>query len=288
MKPLFCAVFVGLLTIPSLAQKLEGPEFETLDSSFSTGIQGWRSNKLYEFAPDEIIRHAGRRSMRVKSIAGKQFGAFSQMVSIPSATSLRKFRISGWLKRDSVERFAGIWVNVFEGENSLFFDNMQQKQLNGTADWQEISTTFFVDASATEMQIGGLVVGSGQAWFDDFSLTEIPINAEDLPDSLKMYLNEKNALHRDLVDWPKEREVIMLMASGAKNYADCYPMIRHLLIKLGDHHSFLMEASKSQEWSNPDPEAYKKMPLTTGEILDGNIAYLSMPQNQHLFCQHAA
>jgi hypothetical protein len=180
------------------------------------------------------------------------------MVSIPSATSLRKFRISGWLKRDSVERFAGIWVNVFEGENSLFFDNMQQKQLNGTADWQEISTTFFVDASATEMQIGGLVVGSGQAWFDD------------------------------LVDWPKEREVIMLMASGAKNYADCYPMIRHLLIKLGDHHSFLMEASKSQEWSNPDPEAYKKMPLTTGEILDGNIAYLSMPQNQHLFCQHAA
>lgn len=283
MKPLFCALLVLILTIPSLAQKLEGPEFETLDTSFPTGLKGWRSNKLYEFAPDEMVKHSGQRSMRMKSIAGKQFGAFSQMVSIPPATSLRKFRISGWLKRDSVERFAGIWINVFEGKNSLFFDNMQKKQLNGTSNWQEISTTFFVDASATEMQIGGLMVGSGQAWFDDFSLTEIPINSGDLPDSLKTYLHEaadliqKNALHRDMVDWPKEREVIMLMASGARNYADCYPMIRHLLGKLGDHHSFLMEAQSSNEWSNPDPEAYKQMPLTTGEVLDGNIAYLSMP-----------
>jgi carboxyl-terminal processing protease len=50
-----------------------------------------------------------------------------------------------------------------------------------------------------------------------------------------------------------------------------------LLVKLGDHHSFLMEAAKSAQWSNPDPEAYKQMPLTTGSLLEGKIAYLNMP-----------
>lgn len=283
MKSLLISSVLLIGALTGGAQTLENPGFELPDTAFSTGLKGWRSNKLYEFAADGNVRHTGSTSMRVKSLPGKQFGAFSQLLSLPDANTLRKYRISGWLKRDSVEGFTGLWINVFEGKNSLFFDNMYQRQLNGTADWQEVSTEFFVDEAANELQIGGLVVGSGQAWFDDFSLTELPLYAGNLPDSLKQYLNDaadiiqKQALHRDLVDWAKEREVILLMASGARTYADCYPVIRHLLGKLGDHHSFLMEAEKSARWSNPDPEAYKQMPLTTGHLLDGNIAYLNMP-----------
>ncbi|MCC7465114.1 MAG: hypothetical protein IT261_02535 [Saprospiraceae bacterium] len=283
MKFLLTPFLLLFMVLPIKAQSIENHTFELSDTAFSSGLKGWKSNKLFTVAPDEIIRHGGHLSIRLKSIPGQQFGAFSQLVALPKATGLRKYRISGWLRRDSVEGFAGIWINVFEGKNSLFFDNMYKRQLNGTADWQEVSTECFVDEVATDIQIGGLLAGSGQVWFDDFSLTEMPLDAGNLPDSLKQYLHDavdimqKNALHRDLVNWPKEREVILLMASGAKSYADCYPVIRHLLGKLGDHHSFLMEAEQSARWSNPNPEAYQQMPLTTGSLLEGNIAYLNMP-----------
>ncbi len=106
-------------------------------------------------------------------------------------------------------------------------------------------------------------------------------STQTLPDSLKSYLIEaiqivkNNALHRDSINWFKAEEQIFTMAATARTYEDCYPALRFLLQALGDRHSFLMSASLSKAVANPD--AYKTMPLTTGEILEGKIAYLRMP-----------
>lgn len=283
MKYLLFILFALLYAQVSISQIIENQNFETPDTSASSGLQGWKTNRMYEIGGDARHHVSGRFSIKVKSVEGKNFGSFSQMVSLPASAALRKFRASGFLKRDSVERYTGIWLNVFVGKNSLFFDNMYNRNLNGTADWMEVSTEFFADETATEIQIGGLLVGKGTAWFDDFSITEIPLEAGSLPDSLRSYLNEavdivqKNALYRDSVNWPKIREHAFLMASNAVSYTDCYSVIQYILGKLGDHHSFLMPAEASKTWAAPAPDAHKKMPLTTGEILDGNIAYLRMP-----------
>lgn len=101
------------------------------------------------------------------------------------------------------------------------------------------------------------------------------------PDSLKSYLIEaiqivkNNALYRDSVNWPKTEEQIFTMAATARSYEDCYPAIRFLLRTLADRHSFFLSASVGEAVANPD--AYKTMPLTSGEILEGKIAYLRMP-----------
>lgn len=264
-------------------QTLLNPDFEQPDTAFSSGLHGWRSNRLYETGPDTKIRHAGRSSLFLKSIPGKGFGAFSQLVALPPSAVVRKFRVSGYLKREAVEQYTGIWINVFEGENSLFFDNMHARNLNGTADWTEVATEFFVEETANEIQIGGLLVGQGRVWFDSFAVTEIPIGDEQVPDSLRTYLTEaldmiqQNALHRDSVNWPKVRERALLMISGQTTYSGCYPAIRYALGKLKDKHSFLMGATAASEWSQPDAEAFREMPLTTGEMLDGKIACLKMP-----------
>lgn len=106
-------------------------------------------------------------------------------------------------------------------------------------------------------------------------------STQTLPDSLKSYLIEaiqivkNNALHRDSINWFKTEEQIFTMAAAARTYEDCYPALRFLLQALGDRHSFLISASISKAVANPD--AYKTMPLTTGEILEGKIAYLRMP-----------
>lgn len=283
MKHFLLVLGLLLCTLPIIGQTLENQNFEQLDTAFSSGLKGWRTNQLYEIGCDRSTCRSGKSAIRIKSLKGQNFGSFSQVIALPPSAALRKFRVSGYIKRDSVERFTGIWLNVYAGKQSLFFDNMNSRNLNGTADWAEFSTDFYADETATEVQIGGLLVGSGCVWFDDFSVAAIPLAAGGLPDTLRTYFGEaldlvqKNALHRDSVDWPKVREWAALMASGATLYSDCYPAIRYVLGKLGDHHSFLMDASASKNWAEPAPDAHKKMPLTTGEMLDGKFAYLSMP-----------
>lgn len=276
------ALFLQLTFIVS-GQKLENQGFEQVDTSFVTGLKNWKSRMLYKVEIDRNELRSGQSSICLISQEGQTYGTFNQLMPLPKSNSMRKFRVSGFIKRDSVSEFSGIYVTVYQGDNTLFFDNMANKKLNGTADWMEVSTDFFADETADEIQIGGLVVGTGRAWFDDFSLVELPISSQPLPDSLRTYLDEaldtiqRYALNRDSANWPKVREQAFFMASGAKNYEDCYPAIQHMLGKLKDHHSFLMSAVESKAWSEPQAEAYKNMPLTTGEILDGNIAYLNMP-----------
>jgi hypothetical protein len=284
MKQVFFVFTMLLYCFFAVGQPLGNPDFEAYDTSNQIGLTVWKANPKFDVKRDSLVRFSGQSSARIKAGAEGNFGAFSQISPISKVATLRKFRVSGYLKRDSVQQFAGIWVNVFAGEQSLFFDNMYQRGLNGTADWLEVSTDFYADETATEIQVGGLLVGKGTAWFDQFSLVEIPLSVKNLPDSLQAYLAEaidtiqKYALLRDSVNWPKTREQMFLMTAEANVYADCYPAIRYALGKLGDHHSFLMDAAASQEWSAPaDPEAHKKMPLTTGELLEGGIAYLKMP-----------
>lgn len=268
----------------AISQTIVNQNFELSDTSSGSGFLAWKSRSSRQVGRDESTRHSGGASLRLNNVPGQNFSTFSQMLSLSPASALRKFRITGFIKRDSVERYTGIWINVFAGGNSLFFDNMYNRNLNGSADWAELHTEFFADETATEIQVGGLLVGKGTAWFDDFSIAEIPTGAGSLPDSLRSYISEaidivqQNALHRDSVaDWPKIRERAFLMVSDAVSYEGCYPAIQYVLGKLGDHHSFLMSATNSKAWAEPEPDAYKKMPLTTGEMLDGGIAYLKMP-----------
>jgi carboxyl-terminal processing protease len=283
MKPFYYLFLLSMVSCPIFGQSVLNADCEAIDPTTGTGLLFWKSKIVSKTTRDENTRHAGLSSIRLQTPAGEQFVSFSQMVALPSSNSLRKYRVSCFLKRDSVAQFAGIWVNVFAGDKSLFFNNMGDKALNGTADWIEISNEFFVDEAATKVQIGGLIAGKGTAWFDDFSINEIPLNQEPLPDTLRSYLMaafdiiQKNALRRDSVAWPKVIDRAFTMASGARNYEACYPIINYALKELGDNHSYLMPASKSKSWSASEPNSVKDLPLTIGKIIDGNYGYLQMP-----------
>jgi carboxyl-terminal processing protease len=284
-KPFLLILIASLQALSAMGQNLLNPGFEASDPVSGSRLSAWVSNPASDVDRDDSIRYSGNASIRIRAGGGKKFGAFSQFmeVSPDSGLLLRKYGVRGFLKRQEVEQFAGIWINVFAGEISLFFDNMYAQALKGTADWMEIGTSFYLDGSATRVQIGGLLVGTGTVWFDDLSITEIPFDPDKMPDSIRTYLSEAadlietRALHRDSVEWPKAREQAFLIASDAVTYLDCYPAIRFLLNKLGDHHSFLMPAQASKAWSDPKAEAYKEMPLATGKIIGEKYALLAMP-----------
>ncbi|MFN0016430.1 MAG: S41 family peptidase [Saprospiraceae bacterium] len=284
MKQSFIALLLFLWAIALNCQTLVNPGFEQPDADANSGQTGWNTNRRTGISSDGQEPHAGAGCMRLHNVPGSGFGSISQVVTLLPATAIRKFRVSGHIRRDSVEGYVGIWIKATDGgATSLFFDNMYDRQLAGSAPWARFSTDFVVDETAREVQIGGLLVGDGTAWFDDFDMEEIPMAIGAMPDSIRQFLNEavdlveKHALYRDSVNWPKVRSHVMAMSSDATAYSDCYPAVRYVLQKLGDHHSFLMGAQSSKEWAEPEPDAYKKMPLTTGEIIEGKYAYLRMP-----------
>lgn len=283
LKYLLIILFLCCSFSVTTAQTLLNADFEKLDSSKSTGLQTWNSRPEHKTAPDQQIQHSGRTSIRLQTPNGIPFSSFSQIIAPPSGTGTRKYRVSCYLKRDSVEHFAGMYVNVFAGNKSLFFDNMENRKLQGTADWAPITLDFFVDETVTRIQIGGLCVGRGTAWFDDFELKEIDLTQQVLSADLNEYLEkaldiiQNNALRRDSVDWPVVRKQAHVIATGSKVPEDCYSSIRYVLSKLGDRHSFLMPASSARDWANNSAEDLQKMPITAGEIVEGNYAYLTMP-----------
>lgn len=279
-------ILILFLWLPLLAgaQTIENPGFERLDTTASSGFAAWQSKRQYLLASDSLVRAEGRYSLRMSGVEGQNFGSFKQEVPFSPSSSLRKMRLAGRVKREDVGGFVGLWIDLYEGGKSVFFDNMYARQLNGTADWVTVELEFFAGPGTDKAYLGGLVAGGGTAWFDDFSLTEIPPSQTLLPDSIRSYLQEaidtlqRHALNRDSVDWPVVWERVLLMSAGSTSYADCYPALRYAIAQLGDHHSFLMPAEDSRKWSEPEGDGKaKEFEPVTGRMLDGGIAYLSMP-----------
>lgn len=282
MKHLFLlAFFLPAFNLFS-QNEFENLQFELLDTASNTGFATWRSNRQYLISPDKTIKHAGNHAIKLEPLPGKAFGAFMQSVDLQNIAPPAKINLSGWLKRDAVEGFAGLWFQVMAGDNSIGFDNMYSQQLKGSADWTFIQSTVIIDETPSNITFGGLLSGNGVVWFDDIAISIQPYQPKPLPDSLRSYLEEaltimqNNALYRDSVDWAAVRASAMIQAGEAKSYVDCYPAISGALSKLGDHHSFLQSAIDAKKWQQVS-ESTETLPSCSGKMLDGQIAYITMP-----------
>jgi erythromycin esterase-like protein len=85
----------------------------------------------------------------------------------------KRVRFSGYIKTEQVTRgFAGLWwrVDGKEQGRSLAFDNMQDRGVKGTTDWERYAIELEVPEDATNINFGALFPGQGTAWFDHFAV----------------------------------------------------------------------------------------------------------------------
>ena len=68
---------------------------------------------------------------------------------------------------------AGLWMQVDGSRKRRPFDNMMNRPIRGTTDWQAYSIVLDVPEDATGIVIGGLMVGRGKLWLDDFALEAV-------------------------------------------------------------------------------------------------------------------
>jgi hypothetical protein len=76
----------------------------------------------------------------------------------------QRVRFSAYVKTEKIQDWAGLWMRVDKNSASVSFDNMADRPLKGTTDWQNYQVVLDVPQAATGIYFGILLTGPGAVW----------------------------------------------------------------------------------------------------------------------------
>lgn len=92
-------------------------------------------------------------------------------------------RISGWMKIKNVQNWAGANLFIMNKDGYIFAaDNMTDRPLHGTADWQQIEFITDVPKEPCVIHLAPKLYGTGEVWCDDFRIEAAPSDTPDNDD----------------------------------------------------------------------------------------------------------
>ena len=131
---------------------------------------------------DSSIYVDGNNSLKLSfdsTASNPSFGA--AFVSFPAQYEGKKITLLGNIKTKDVEDgFAGLWLRIDGRNETLEFNNMADRGITGTLDWNEYSITLPLPEDAHKIYVGGLLTGKGEMWMDDLKIT---IDGPDLSEA---------------------------------------------------------------------------------------------------------
>jgi len=127
--------------------------------------------KTYSVALDNSIKQSGKFSISVQR-TGTQADFYAIDYPISKTFEGKEILLKGYIKTEKVNSgYAGLWMRIDGEQPTIAFDNMGDRGIKGDTDWKQYVIKLAYDASAAKsIHIGGLLVGDGKAWFDDFEL----------------------------------------------------------------------------------------------------------------------
>jgi hypothetical protein len=132
----------------------------------------------YDMGVQAGDRHPGDRNAYIRSLP-KDTGFGTLMQTIDAAPYHgKRLRLSGYLRtRDAAS--AAMWMRI-DGANQrvVGFDNMKERALRGSVDWQRCDIVLDVPDSARAIAFGFLLEGKGEVLADDFRLEDV---GKDVP-----------------------------------------------------------------------------------------------------------
>ena len=167
----------------------------------------------YDMGIDPGAGHNGKNAATIASTRREieGFGTLMQNID-PENYKGKRIRLSGMIKAEDVQNWAGLWLRVdgkvssksvtttlknnnrkvtsdvhnSETKKTLAFDNMYNRAIKGTMNWTKCEIVLDVADTATNIAFGALLNGTGQIWFDDLKLDIVdkdipltsPINKE--------------------------------------------------------------------------------------------------------------
>jgi hypothetical protein len=168
----------NMKTIPKTL-KLASTLFATTLSLDAEIRDGWflagTNPKHYHASVLEPVPQNQRSPVCLKSI-GRMPGGFGTLMHTFKADAFRgkRLRLSTYLRSDSVQGCAGLWMRVAGPRNEpLAFDNMEDRSINGTTRWANYDVVLDVPSSAKGITVGLFLAGAGRIWLDDLHLNTV-------------------------------------------------------------------------------------------------------------------
>jgi C-terminal processing protease CtpA/Prc len=283
-----------LLSLLALACALRAGAQENLDFEFVEDgeLVSWRvrGHFRHEGTVDEMLFHGGDRSLRLSFLRQdpehpRSFGVATQ--SIPAADFIGGLvSIDGFIRTDRVEDgYAGLWVRIDGADGPRYVENMWDRPVDGTRDWQRYEIRAPVTVDAHRILFGAIFTGEGSAWFDDFTVTRIDPSASPPAPDVVAYLEEalaimaENSVRRDSVDWSTLRAQTLRLAAGATTTVEAYPALRVAIEELGDAHSnlFTPEAAAILRGDDATSGVLGSWRSPSAMTFDDTIGYVSVP-----------
>jgi C-terminal processing protease CtpA/Prc len=192
MKKTFVTFLTALIGLTAFCQTSEkfNFDFESVDNGKPKDWNNFGSSN-YTIALDSINTKNGKYAATIEFKEGNpDFKAWA--FTIPDNYSGNKITLSGYIKTENVtDGYAGLWMRI---DPSIAFDNMNKNGVKGTTDWTKYEITLEMNPEKTkQIVIGGLLVGKGKMWIDNFNVSVDGKGIKDLkPFEKKLYPAEKD------------------------------------------------------------------------------------------------
>lgn len=150
----------------------------------------------YETRGDTMQVYSGNRSALIRAREDSKDQEFGSMAfKIPANYEADQITLNGYMKFENVENgFVGLMLRLDGAVGSRSFDNMQNKNIHGTKNWEKYTITLPYSDETTQIWVGMLLTGSGTAWFDKF---EVLLDGEDIK-KIKPKKKEKEKAELDV------------------------------------------------------------------------------------------
>ena len=277
MRKLFLTLFALQIVLNCFGQVTLPPISHTWKVTDRDGyISAW----------DSTIKVSGAASLRITgpATANNKYLPFSQVVEI-GVEQLSRISINAYIKTKDVKGTATLWCQVWdENDKQIGFQNSQVQigTISGTGDWKKYTMNITVNASAKKLLLGGYLMGTGAAWFDDFSLSYVAPSTVPATKEVKAFAEEvttivkRNSIYTDSLNWTQVESDLDELSLGLQTVAQATVLTDYLLQQLrkaGDNHSFIQPKVAARQYATKNSN-----PLPPESRFIGNgIGYISVP-----------
>ena len=144
-------------------------------------MKGWffagTAPEKYRSGTDHEVFNSGACSGFIESTAEEYMvGEYATLMQQFSSKTFigRRMRFSAFVKTEHVEGWAGLWMRLDHRlGGSLTLDNMQNRPITGTREWNIYSCVLDVPEETEIINIGFLLSGRGKIWVDDASFQQV-------------------------------------------------------------------------------------------------------------------
>lgn len=135
----------------------------------------------------------GKWAGKITSTDNGKFGTIA--FKIPANYKGKTIQLEGYMKTKKImDGFAGLFLRIDGNGKTLAFDNMLGRKIDGTNDWKKYELNILYPEGAEKIYVGGILVGQGEAWFDNLVLSidrKDVQTLEETENAVKAYLDHE-------------------------------------------------------------------------------------------------